>query len=117
MNNKVVLVPFPFDDLTQTKVRPAVCLTDVIRPHDHVVLAFVTSAVPTNPSTTDFIIANGDADFLQTGLKVSSAIRLHRLVTVSKSLVKDTWAVCRRLNVRKSTNGFAFYSTYERKTV
>lgn len=88
MNNKVVLVPFPFDDLTQTKVRPAVCLTDVIRPHDHVVLAFVTSAVPTNPSTTDLIIASSDADFLQTGLKVSSAIKLHRLVTVSTSLVK-----------------------------
>ena len=88
MNNKVVLVPFPFDDLTQTKVRPAVCLTGVIRPYDHVVLAFVTSAVPTNPSTTDFIIASGEADFLQTGLKVSSAIKLHRLVTVSTSLVK-----------------------------
>ena len=88
MNNKVVLVPFPFDDLTQTKVRPAVCLTDVIRPHDHVVPAFFTSAVTTNPSTTDFIIASGEADFLQTGLKVSSAIKLHRLVTVSTSLAK-----------------------------
>lgn len=25
---KVVLVPFPFDDLTADKVRPALCLTD-----------------------------------------------------------------------------------------
>jgi len=25
---KVVLVPFPFDDLSAAKVRPAVCLTD-----------------------------------------------------------------------------------------
>ncbi len=25
---KVVLVPFPFDDLSSTKVRPAVCLTE-----------------------------------------------------------------------------------------
>jgi hypothetical protein len=26
MKGKVVLVPFPFDDLSTTKVRPAVCL-------------------------------------------------------------------------------------------
>lgn len=26
----VVLVPFPFSDLSQTKVRPAVCLADAI---------------------------------------------------------------------------------------
>lgn len=40
---KIVLVPFPFDDLSSTKVRPAVCLTDAIGPHQHVVLAFITS--------------------------------------------------------------------------
>jgi len=32
--HKVVLVPFPFDDLSSTKVRPAVCLTDLIGPHE-----------------------------------------------------------------------------------
>jgi hypothetical protein len=33
MKYKVVLVPFPFDDLSSSKVRPAVCLTDPIGPH------------------------------------------------------------------------------------
>jgi hypothetical protein len=32
MKYKIVLVPFPFDDLTATKVRPAACLTDEIKP-------------------------------------------------------------------------------------
>jgi len=36
MRGKVVLVPFPFDDLSTTKVRPAVCLTDLIGTHDRV---------------------------------------------------------------------------------
>ena len=35
MKSKVVLVPFPFDDLSTTKVRPAVCLTDPVDPHRH----------------------------------------------------------------------------------
>jgi hypothetical protein len=43
---KVVLVPFPFDDLSASKVRPAVCLSDPIGPHKHVILAFITSRLP-----------------------------------------------------------------------
>ncbi len=37
MKYKIVLVSFPFDDLTAIKVRPAVCLTDEIKPHSHIV--------------------------------------------------------------------------------
>jgi mRNA interferase MazF len=87
MKYKIVLVPFPFDDLTANKVRPAVCLTDEIKPYSHIVLAFITSQVSANASPTDFVIDKSDADFATTGLKVSSTIRLHRLMTVSKSIV------------------------------
>ena len=87
MKYKIVLVPFPFDDLTAIKIRPAVCLTDVIAPHSHIVLAFITSRVFANPSPTDFVIDQSDADFAITGLKGSSTIRLHRLMTVTKSIV------------------------------
>ncbi|MGH9798877.1 MAG: type II toxin-antitoxin system PemK/MazF family toxin [Blastocatellia bacterium] len=87
MKYKIVLVPFPFDDLTANKVRPAVCLTDEIKPHSHIVLAFITSQVSANASPTDFVIDKSDADFATTGLKVSSTIRLHRLMTVAKSIV------------------------------
>ena len=88
MKYKIVLIPFPFDDLSSTKVRPAVCLTDEIRPYGHIVLAFITSKSPENPNDSDFIIDSLDPDFAQTGLKVSSTILLHRVMTVSKSLVR-----------------------------
>ena len=87
MKDKIVLVPFPFDDLTASKVRPAVCLTDEIKPHSHLVLAFITSRISASTSATDFVIDKSDADFATTGLKVSSTIRLHRLMTVTKSIV------------------------------
>ena len=35
---KVVLVPFPFDDLSSTKVRPAVCLTEPMDIYGHIIL-------------------------------------------------------------------------------
>lgn len=85
---KVVLVPFPFDDLSSSKVRPAVCLTDLIGPHDHLILAFITSRIPDSPLETDLVIDSGHTDFASTGLRVSSTLQLHRLMTVTKSVLK-----------------------------
>ncbi len=88
MKFNVVLVPFPFEDLSSNKVRPAVCLTDEIAPFGHIVLAFITSKISVNSSSTDLIIDSNVADFVKTGLKVSSTIRLHRLMTVSRIIIK-----------------------------
>jgi mRNA interferase MazF len=88
MKYEFVLLPFPFDDLSANKVRPAICLTDEIPPYRHVVVAFITSQVPSKPSDTDLILDANSPDFSQTGLKVSSAIRFHRLLTISKSVIQ-----------------------------
>jgi mRNA interferase MazF len=85
---KVVLVPFPFDTLEATKVRPAVCLSEPIGPHRHVVLGFISSQIPETLLPTDVLLESGQAGFSMTGLRVSSSIRLHRLVTLSASLVR-----------------------------
>ena len=84
---KVVLVPFPFDDLTTTKVRPAVCLTDPVGPHRHIVLAFITSSIPDDLVETDVALDEQHPGFGATGLRVSSMLRLHRLMTVSTTLI------------------------------
>ena len=84
---KVVLVPFPFDDLSTSKVRPRRLPDQSVRPVSPV-LAFVTSRLPSEPAATDVILREEAPDFEQTGLKVSSALRLHRVVTVFTSLMK-----------------------------
>lgn len=88
MKGKVVLVPFPFDDLSSTKVRPAVCLTEPIGSHRHVVLAFISSQVPADILKTDMVIDAAERDFRSTGLRVSSVLRLHRLMTVTTSFIQ-----------------------------
>ena len=85
---KVFLVPFPFDDLSNVKVRPVVCLTEPIGPYRHVVLSFITSRVVAHPLPTDLVIRQGDAGFPLTGLRVSSTLQLHRLMTVTTSLFR-----------------------------
>lgn len=88
MKHKVVLIPFPFDDLSSSKVRPVVCLTNPIGPHRHVVLAFITSRIVANPLTTDLILDATDTDFIATGLRVSSTLQLHRLMTATTTLIQ-----------------------------
>ena len=85
---KVVLVPFPFDDLSSSKVRPAVCLTDPIGLHHHVILAFITSRVSGEPLASDLILNSDDPDFAFTGLRVSSMLQLHRLMTATTALIR-----------------------------
>jgi mRNA interferase MazF len=85
---KIVLVPFPFDDLSNTKVRPAICLTDSIGEFEHVVIAFISSKMPDRPLQSDVLISKVDTCFRQTGLLVDSVIRLHKLVTLPKQLIK-----------------------------
>ncbi|HTV61804.1 MAG TPA: type II toxin-antitoxin system PemK/MazF family toxin [Verrucomicrobiae bacterium] len=81
-------MPFPFDDLTAEKVRPALCLTDPIGPHRHVIVAFISSQVPTSVSGTDVVLDSRQKDFAATGLRVASALRLHRLVTLTSALIR-----------------------------
>ena len=88
MRHKIVLVPFPFDDLSSNKVRPAVCLTNGIGAHRHVVLAFITSVVPAKLEATDVVLEPSDADFSATGLRVRAVLLLHRMVTVSAAIIR-----------------------------
>ena len=62
IKGKVVLVPFPFDDLSRTKVRPAVCLTDPIGRYRHVIAAFVTSRIPAELLATDLVLDSSHVD-------------------------------------------------------
>lgn len=85
---KVVLIPFPFDDLSSSKICPAVCLTNAIGQHKHVILAFITSRIPSQLLPTDIVIDTHAADFAATGLRVSSTLQIHRLMTVTTALIR-----------------------------
>ncbi|MCZ6677332.1 MAG: type II toxin-antitoxin system PemK/MazF family toxin [Candidatus Poribacteria bacterium] len=84
---KIVLVPFPFDDLSAAKVRPAICLTNPIGPHRHVVFGFITSRIADPLLTSDLVIDAQHPDFAKTGHRVSSTLRLHRLMTIPTSII------------------------------
>jgi mRNA interferase MazF len=88
IKGKVVLIPFPFDNLSTTKVRPAVCITNSIEKYNHIILALITSQIPTDLLETDIVLDTSQPDFAASGLHKPSTIRLAHLMTVRKSLVR-----------------------------
>ena len=88
IKNSIVLVPFPFDDFSVSKVRPALCLTSEIGLYDHIIIAFISSKVPDVLIESDFLIKVNTDDWTGTGLTIDSVIRLHKIVSIPKTLIK-----------------------------
>jgi mRNA interferase MazF len=78
---EVVLVPFPFSDLSQAKVRPAVCLADAGR--GDWVLCQITSTPYGDPAA----IPLDAPDFASGGLLVASFARPGKLFTAHAGLM------------------------------
>lgn len=88
IRNSIVLVPFPFDDFSASKVRPALCLTAETGKFNHIIIAFISSKIPDELAESDIIVEKGSEYWEGTGLVVDSVIRLHKVVTIPKSLIK-----------------------------
>lgn len=63
------------------------CLTLLVK-YDHVVIAFISSQIPDEILDTDIVISKATLEFASTGLLVDSVIRVHKLVTIPKYLIK-----------------------------
>ena len=83
---KIILVPFPFTDLSSRKIRPAVIVSRASESSPDTIVAFVSS-VPFRPSASHVILPSTHVDFKKTGLKTHSTIRCDKLATLDKSIV------------------------------
>jgi mRNA interferase MazF len=84
MKGKIVLLPFPFTDLTAAKLRPALIIHEG---NEDVVVAFISSKVQSELSEADVLVSKKDVGFKESGLKVDSLIKLDRIATVLKDLI------------------------------
>ncbi len=82
----IVLVRFPFTDLSQAKLRPAV-IRWVNPAGDVVVLCAITSQKIDRLSPEDIPLLPTDPGFSNTGLQVPSKIRAARIASLTKQLV------------------------------
>ena len=78
----IVLVPFPFTDLSSAKLRPALVVSKDGGIGDDVIVCFITSNL-TKKVAHQLVLESNN----HTGLKVQSAVRFHRIATLRKSII------------------------------
>jgi mRNA interferase MazF len=81
VKGQVVVVPFPFSDLTNSKRRPALVVANL--PGDDLVLCQITSQDRGDRDALPLV----DADFASGGLRRASYVRPGRLFTADRTLV------------------------------
>lgn len=77
----VIVLPFPFTDLSSAKKRPAVILAD-IKGSDYIMLQITSKNV-----RDSYAIPLSDNDFQSGSLKQNSNIRPNKIFTLSNNLV------------------------------
>ena len=83
----IVLIRFPQADLKQGKLRPALVIAISPSRHSDLLLALVSSRLYQATPEFDEVINLLDHDYIATGLKVASVIRLGRLTSVELSVI------------------------------
>ncbi len=81
LKGDVVVVPFPFSDLSQSKRRPALVIADL--PGDDLILCQITSQA----TKDQYAILIEDGDFQSGGLRQQSHVRPNRIFTADSHLV------------------------------
>jgi mRNA interferase MazF len=86
MNNlkvgDIVLVEFPFSDLQEIKLRPALILLEL--EYESFLVAFITSKIPKNLKPYELLLKRETNEYLL----ADSVVNVGRLTTLSKSLIK-----------------------------
>ena len=87
---QIVLVPFPFTNLSGTKLRPVLMLRRASARFDDWLVCMVSSQLHQAEPGFDEIVATSDPDFQATGLKTASVLRLSRLAVVDGKVIVGT---------------------------
>jgi mRNA interferase MazF len=77
----VIVIPFPFSDLSGSKRRPALVLADL--PGDDILLCQITS----QHTRDQFAVLLSQTDFMSGSLPVDSYIRPSRIFTADKRII------------------------------
>jgi mRNA interferase MazF len=101
----VVLVPFPFTDLSTVKQRPAVVVSAdwFNRSHSDCVLVAITSQIPATIARDELLLAANDLH--SAGLPKASLVRCGKVVTIQQTLIRKRLGVLPPATVRTVLNG------------
>jgi len=84
---QIVIFRFPQTDLDEGKLRPALLLGKLPGEYDDWLICMISSQTHHYLAEFDEIVEESDIDFAESGLKVTSIIRVGRLAVVSGEIL------------------------------
>lgn len=84
---QIVLFRFPQTDQATAKLRPALVIRRLPGPHNDWLICMISSNLDQNVPDFDEVIIPNDVDFKDSGLKLSSLIRIGRLAVVDGDIL------------------------------
>ncbi|MFH0887729.1 MAG: type II toxin-antitoxin system PemK/MazF family toxin [Planctomycetota bacterium] len=94
IKGEVVIVPFPFSNLTQTKRRPALVIAEL--QGDDIILCQITS----QNTRDNYALALTDSDFIQGSINQISNIRPNRIFTADQSIIQRKIGLIKREKIK-----------------
>ncbi|MFA6022270.1 MAG: type II toxin-antitoxin system PemK/MazF family toxin [Rhodospirillales bacterium] len=84
---QIVLVPFPYADLSGAKLRPVLLLCKTSSRFDDWLVCMVSSQLQQAEADFDELVSPSDSDFATSGLKAASVVRISRLAVIEGALL------------------------------
>ncbi|PDV96891.1 type II toxin-antitoxin system PemK/MazF family toxin [Candidatus Chloroploca asiatica] len=84
---QVVLFRFPQTDLGEGKLRPALLLGKLPGAYDDWLICMISSQIHQSIPAFDELVREDDPDFVESGLKTTSVIRIGRLAVVQGEIL------------------------------
>ena len=94
----IVIIPFPFTDLSGNKKRPAFVVADL--PGDDIIVCQITS----KSKSDSFSLPLGVHDFVSGSLPIDSFIRPNKIFTADKNLILSTAGHLSETKIRDALN-------------
>ena len=82
--DEIYLASFPLGDVAGMKLRPVLTLTGQVGSSQEVLVACISSVIPTSLLSSDLILDPASVEHASSNLKTKSAVRLHKLATIHR---------------------------------
>jgi mRNA interferase MazF len=87
--DEIYLANFPFGGSAGMKLRPAGLLTGPVGDVPEVLVAYISSVIPSTLLPSDLVLDPATNEHASTHLKTTSVVRLHKLATIhSRNIVR-----------------------------
>jgi mRNA interferase MazF len=81
-HGEISLALFPFGDVPGMKLRPVLLLTGTLGSVPEVLVAYISSVIPTQLLPSDVLLDPSKPEFRSTNLKTLSTLRIHKMATI-----------------------------------